>query len=229
MLHEGSSGSSSRQTQKACQKHLEEKKNEAYLCAQHSAVLGMLTLVPAALAGRCVRCCEAAAEMLYWPSEAEVTPSCAGRTMLPPPHGLCWVLLARLAWEKASGESRVAMMTGQCLVRGHQGEQARGAEKQTVLWSLTRMLSCVSSEVLKGRPHLFCTGIKGAVAADCKAEFWCSSSLWCPWVLADCCFLSHMSVGSDRYDLWIFLTGPFREDKMPRKKVQFNYTILWFS
>lgn len=110
----------------------------------------MLTLVPAALAGRCVRCCEAAAEMLSWPSEAEVTPSCAGRTMLPPPHGLFWVVSARLAWEKASGESRVAIMTGQCLVREHQGEQASGAEKQAVLWSLTRMLSCVSSEVLKG-------------------------------------------------------------------------------
>lgn len=53
MLREGSSGSSSRQTQKARQKYLEEKKNEAYSCTQHSAVLGMLTLMPGALAGGC--------------------------------------------------------------------------------------------------------------------------------------------------------------------------------
>lgn len=114
-----------------------EKKNKAYLCAQHSAVLRIFTLVPGALAGGCVWCCEAAAEMLSWTSEAEVTPSCTGRTMLPPPPGLCWVVLARLAWERASGESQVAT-TGQCLVKEHQEEQTREAEKQTALQSLTR-------------------------------------------------------------------------------------------
>lgn len=93
------------------------------------------------------------------------------------------------------------------------------------------MLVCVFSDndVLKGRPHLLCTGIGGAVAPDCSAKFWCSSSLRCPRVLADCCFLFCISVGSDNYNFWIILTGPFREDKMPRKKMEFIYTILWFS
>lgn len=92
-------------------------------------------------------------------------------------------------------------------------------------WPEIKMLAHVSTEILKGRAHLLCTGCKGAVAPHFQAR-------WCPGVLADCCFLCHWvwpqlgPAGMNCEGLWQPLSEKI---KMPRKKVQLNYTVPWFS
>lgn len=148
------------------------------MCAQHTAVLGMLTLAPGVLVRGCVWWWEAAPD----PQKKKWHPALlAGKLclLLPSSDVWCW---QDCYWREST-------------------EGLKWLQWQSSTW--WDSIEEIKQERLQ--------------------------SLWCPWVLADCCCLSCISVGSDRYDLWIILTGPSREHKKARgKSVSRLYNTMGF-